>query len=143
MKFLVSLLMLLVVFAIPTFSMAQSTVEFFWTQPDSSAGSTMPNGDPCCKMALPDGDLEKYEIFIATPADTTYWGFVLAPNDLSENGTAIVPFDLLVPSSIAVRAVDIRGRTGALSLFSEPITLDPGPPDAPATPATVRVFFGG
>jgi hypothetical protein len=141
MKLLLTLLILLLTF---TSALAQtSQVEFKWTQPDSTGGSQMPDGTICCKSPIPDGDLDKYEIFIATPTDTLYWGEVAAPADISEDATAIVPFEHFITSSIAVRAVNVRGITGPMSLWSDPFTVDPGPPEAAGKPAPIRVYFGG
>ena len=141
---LTTLLAIMLIMLVASLACGQtSNVEFRWTQPDSSMGTLMPDETYCCKRAIPDGDIAKYEIFIATPADTMYWGFVDAPTVIAEDATAIVPFEMLVPSSIAVRAVDVRGRTGPMSSWSDVFTVDPGEPGAGGKPYPIRVYFGG
>lgn len=139
MKYLLTVLFLL----IATTASAQVFVEFEWTQPDSTTGSILSDGSFCCKVALEDGDIEKYEIFTATPTDTLFYGEVPAPFTIAENATSAVEFTMLVPMSIAVRAIDIRGRTGALSEWSDPFEIDPGPPGVAGKPLPIRVYFGG
>lgn len=138
------LLTVLLALLLANTAMAQtSQVQFYWTQVDSTLGTLMPDGSRCCKRAIEDGGLAKYEIFIATPTDTSYWGFVEAPYAIADTVIALVPFEMYVSSSIAVRAVDIRDKTGPLSLWSVPFTVDPGEPAAPPQPTPIRVYFGG
>ena len=144
MRLLTLFTLLLALFLLTAAAFAQtSNVEFKWSQPDSTSGSVMPDSTVCCKSPLNNGDLEKYEIFIATPTDTLYFGFVDAPDSIQTDATAVVPFEHYVPSSIAVRAVNTRGVTGPMSLWSDPFTVDPGPPESPSKPTPIRVYFGG
>lgn len=136
MKVLLILLILLV--AIPVYS--QTYVEFKWDQPDSTMGNPDQEIPP---TAMPDGYILKYEIFKATPTDTLYYGEVPAPFALADSVVATVEFELFVPSSIQVRALDQQNRPGPMSEWSDPFTVEPGPPGEATKPEPIRVIFGG
>ena len=137
------LLLALIVALTPSIIFAQTLVEFQWDQPDSTTGTFQHDGTICCKSPIPDGDISHYEIFTATPTDTLYYGEVPAPTDISTPTTALVPLQMLVPTSIRVRAVDIRSNVGPFSDYSVTFTVDPGPPGVTPTPAPIGVYFGG
>lgn len=140
MKLILTILLLAILLISPTFVSAQTYVEFQWTQPDSTAGNPDQGIPP---QATPPGSIIRYEIFKATPADTTYYGDVVAPANLSDMVVASVEVELYEGSSIRVRAVDIRGQRGTFSLWSEAITVEPGAPGETSQPDPVRVYFGG
>jgi hypothetical protein len=136
-------LLLFLMMILPMLAMGQTLVEFTWDQPDSTGGTVQPDSTLCCKIAIPDGGLDHYEVFTATATDTLYWGEVPALYTIAEPVVALIPFELYVEMSIAVRAFDIRGVGGPMSGWSDAFTVDPGPPGAPNTPVPIKVFFGG
>jgi hypothetical protein len=112
-------------------------VEFVWLQPTMTQGTELTP-----PLEIPDGYLSSYIVWTATAADTTIWGSVDAPFAVADTVSVIIPFNILEAKSVAVQAVDSLDRAGAMSLWSDPFTVDPGPPTAPETPVAVRVYLG-
>ncbi|MHA1859139.1 MAG: hypothetical protein ACTSUU_06810 [Candidatus Thorarchaeota archaeon] len=132
-------LLLVLILLIPTLALSQTYVEFTWQQPDSTMG-VPPDLPP---QATKDGSITKYEIFKATPTDTLYYGEVPAPFAVADSVLASVEFEMDVPTSITVRAVDLQGRAGPMSEWSTAFTVEPGPPGEATKPEPIRVHFGG
>lgn len=118
-------------------------VEYNWTQPDSTVGSTLESGEVVGRMAIPDGWIASYEVMLAAGKDTTLYGLVDAPATIAELGRAVVPVAFSQPTSIRVRAIDKDGRVSDFGEWSDPFTVDPGKPVPPGKPSVLRVFLGG
>lgn len=135
MKYLLTLLLIVL---LTTISFGSPMVEYHWTAPDSTQG--IPDfGIP--PQPTPPGSIMSYEIFKATPTDTILYSTVSAPADLDELIYASVAFDLWTPTSVRVRAIDVWERHGLFSEWTEPFTVEPGPPGAPTMLEPIRVYF--
>lgn len=134
MKILLALIAMLL---LATAASAQPFVEFTWLQPDSTMG--LPPDIP--PQATPDGYIQNYEVFKATPTDTLYYGEVSAPYAITDPVFTSVEFEINVPTSIQIRAVDFDGRSGPMSEWSTSLIIEPGPPGEASRPEPVRVHF--
>lgn len=108
----------------------RSLHRFAWTQPDSTCGAV--------PRPMGDGWIAGYRIFVATPTDTTSFGWVDAPVALADTVFAYVSLQVGVPQSVRVLAVDKWGREGCVpSEWSDSYIPIPDPPGRPSKPAVV------
>ena len=111
-------------------------VTFKWTQPTHYA--EMP---PIPRIPIPDGGLLRYDIFLATPTDTFFYDHTDAPYLISEMVYDNVELELMLPTSIRVRATSIAGVVGGFGPWSDPFTITPGPPEGPGQPTAIEIFL--
>jgi hypothetical protein len=141
-----TLLILILLVFLPSLALSQSVmVRYEWTQPDSTQAYAVTVGSSTVRLpAVPlrDGELAHYLVFLAVDGDTTQVALVPAPPTLSVALSALVPTPLGRTTSAAVAAVDVRGRVGALSPWSEPLTVYPGPPGRSGRPVVREVVLG-
>lgn len=138
-----TLTLLLATLLASTAAAQQVFVEYNWTQPDSTVGSTVEGGQVVGKMAIPDGWIASYEIMVAADTDTTIYGTIDAPVAIAELGRAVIPIQFNKATSVRVRAIDQDGRVSDFGEWSDPFTVDPGKPVPPGKPNVLRVFLGG
>ncbi len=137
MKTLTTLLILLL--ATTALAQAPAFVEYQWSQPTMTQGNPALNIPP---IPTPAGSLDKYEVWRATPSDTTFVGFTPAVSPYTTDIQYAVAVDWNVPTTIRVRALDVQGRAGPWSLWADVLTVEPGAPGQTAKPEPVRVYFG-
>lgn len=142
MKLLSLILLLLLV---PVLASAQVMIRYEWSQPDSTMPHTiMSGGQPVVIPSVPlhNGDLAHYLVWMAAAGDTTQTALIPAPPTLAELATANFPVPVGQVVSFAVAAVDVRGKTGPRSLWSEPFMVEAGAPQSPGQPVPRVVFLG-
>jgi opacity protein-like surface antigen len=109
---------------------AQETVrlKFRWTQPDSTMSG----------LAMQDGWMQKYNIFLAADGDTNFVGSAPAPFAIADSAWAFVNVPVGVPTAIQVEGVDKWDQVGPIrSEWSELYIAIPEPPRQPGKPEAV------
>lgn len=128
MKLLLSLLMMISLATVSYADPQRVPVRFMWTQPDSTANGT----------ATQDGWIDHYNIYVATPVDTVFYGTVAAPTVVADTASAYVNLQIGLPSSVAVSAVDVWLTEGERSIWSDTHIVIPEPQRKPGKPFSVK-----
>ncbi len=131
MKRAIFTLIFTLLFAFPSLAQDTARIQFRWTQPDSTCGAT--------PRAIQDGWLIEYQVFVASPTDTVMQTVAPAPFAVADTASAFVTFEMGVPQSVQVVAVDKWGHEScAPSDWSEIYIPIPDPTRAPGQPWAVE-----
>ena len=128
MKLFLTLALLLLAVC-PTQAQDTATVEFAWTQPDTTTAGTV----------MQDGWITAYNLYLKVGNDEArLYGVSVAPVALADSARTMITVQLGVPVALQVEAVDKWGNISMRSEFSDVTIVIPKPPGKPGKPGAVE-----